>query len=80
MQEECENNNPSFLTVFIFGIYNCDRQYSAFHYKQIYMGHSVYRNRIDTDFTVNKFETAHEVNVLLKPHINLQESTMLQPP
>jgi len=44
------------------------------------MGHSVYRNRIDTDFTVNKFETAHEVNVLLKPHINLQESTMLQPP
>jgi len=44
------------------------------------MSHSVYRNRIDPDFTMKKFETAHEVNVLLKPHINLQESTMLQSP
>ena len=44
------------------------------------MGHPVYRNRIEPDITVNNFETADEVKILLKPHANLQQSTMLQPP
>jgi len=44
------------------------------------MGHSVYRNRLEPEFTVNNFDTEDEVNILLQPHINLQESTMLQPP
>ena len=44
------------------------------------MGHPVYRNRIEPDITVNRFETADEVNILLKPHTNLQQRTMLQNP
>jgi len=44
------------------------------------MGRSVYRNRINPDFTMNRLETAGEVKILLKPHIDLQASTMLQTP
>jgi hypothetical protein len=41
------------------------------------MGYPVYGNRIDTDVTANKFETADEVNVLRNPPTDLQENTML---
>jgi len=43
------------------------------------MCYPVYCSGIDPDFKVNELETAGEVNVLRKPFINLQESTMLQP-
>ena len=35
------------------------------------MGHSVYRNRIEPDFTVNMLETENEDNDLRKRHIDL---------
>jgi hypothetical protein len=81
MQEVCENIGPSFYnSVCLFVILSWDGKYSAFHYRQIYTGNSAYSNRVDPDFTANNFETADEVNVLLKPYINLPVSTtcMLQ--
>jgi hypothetical protein len=74
--EVYENIDTSFLTILCFWKFKLRKKVSDFHYRQIYLGYSVFLTRIDPDFTVNEPETAEEVNVLRKPPINLQESTM----